>query len=62
MTPGKLLTLFIALFVGVSWRILEDYGAHGKVSTLTVGTSIVAFVVCFGIVAAMGWYANKPEK
>ena len=62
MTQGKFLTIFIALLVGVSWRILEDYGKHGKVSPLTVGTSIVAFAVCFTVVAAVGWYANKPEK
>jgi hypothetical protein len=62
MTRGKLFGMFIALLVGVSWRILDDYGAYGKVSTLTIGTAIFAFVVSFSIVAAVGWYANKPEK
>jgi hypothetical protein len=62
MTRGKLFGMFIALLVAVSWRIAGDYGAHGKVSTLTIVTAIFAFVVSFSIVAAVGWYANKPEK
>lgn len=62
MTQGKFFTLLIALLVGASWNIVRDYRANGSASALTIGASIGAFVACSGIVAIVGWYANKLEK
>jgi hypothetical protein len=62
MTQGKFFTILIALLVGTSWNIVRDYRGNGRASALTIGASIVAFVAGSGIIAIVGWYANKPEK
>ena len=62
MTKGKFVLLLGAVLVGASLGSVREYRAKGSVSTVTLVSSIAAFVVGLVILMVVTRYANKPEK
>ena len=59
---GKFVLLLGAVLVGASLGSVREYRAKGSVSTVTLVSSIAAFVVGLVILMVVTRYANKPEK
>jgi hypothetical protein len=61
-TRGKFFLSFIAILFGSSLLIIREYLAKGSVSGVTLGASVLAFVIGLIILVVLGRYANKPEE
>lgn len=67
-SPKKLVTwkewalALSAAAVGASLSLHREYRATGSVQAASIVFSVVAFCVALGIIAAVFWYANRPES
>jgi hypothetical protein len=61
-TRGKFFIIFIAILLGSFLAIIQEVRVKGRVSGVTLGASVAAFVIGLIILVVLGWYANKPEE
>jgi hypothetical protein len=61
-TSGKFFLSFVAILVGSCLFIIREYLTKGRVSGVTLGASVLAFVIGLIILIVLAWYANKPEE
>ena len=59
---GKFFLPFIAILFGPSLFIFREYRTEGSVSGVTLGASVLAFVIGLITLVVLGRYANKPEE
>jgi len=45
----------------VAFRLYQSYEKKGRLDGVDVGVSIVTLAMLFGIMAAVAWWANKPD-
>jgi len=62
MTKSKFLILLIALLIGVSLPIIQEYRAKGKVSGVIIFSCVITVIFGSIFLIVLKWYANKPEK
>ena len=66
--PKKLVTwknwvlALLAAAVGASLSLYREFRDTGTVRASSVILSVFVFCVGLGIIAAVFWYANRPEK
>ena len=48
--------------VGSFFRVYQEYRVSGSVKTEDLAVSILTFVVCFAVVAAVAWHGNRPGQ
>jgi hypothetical protein len=51
-----------AAAVGASLSLYREYRDTGTVQKGSIAFSLVVFCVGSGVIAAMFWYANRPER
>ncbi|MFW9997905.1 MAG: hypothetical protein ACFFD4_38040 [Candidatus Odinarchaeota archaeon] len=61
-TWKKLFILVPAVLIGASLSLIREYRSTGTIETISIVISAITAFVGFIIIAAVAWWANKPEK